>query len=142
MPYKMQPLDQFVAELTRVPPTACYVQSALTHSPSPYPAHPLPDRLPPWLLAMLGACGITRLTPGQAEALDHLHAGRHVLFSAPNGRALIRQLAIFQSIGIDRQGRWWVGDHVLEPGVHAGVGPPAALAGRSLRIAAALLRSC
>ncbi len=100
----MQPLDQFVAELTRVPPTACHVQSALTQPPSPQLARPLPDRFPPWLLAMLGACGVTRLTPGQAQALDQLHRGQHVLFTAPNGRALVRQLAIFQSIGIDRQG--------------------------------------
>ncbi len=100
----MQPLDQFVAELTRVPPTACHVQSTLTQPPSPHLTHPLPDRFPPWLLAMLGACGITRLTPGQAEALDQLHRGHHVLFTAPNGRSLVRQLAMFQSIGIDRQG--------------------------------------
>jgi DEAD/DEAH box helicase domain-containing protein len=66
--------------------------------------HPLPDRLPPWLLSMLGACGITRLMPGQAEALDQLHQGRHVLFAASNGRGIVRQLAMFQSIGMDRQG--------------------------------------
>ncbi len=100
----MQPLDQFVAELTRVPPTASHVQSALTQPPAPHLAHPLPDRFPPWLLAMLGACGITRLTPGQAEALDHLHGGRHVLFTAPNGRGIVRLITMFQSIGIDRQG--------------------------------------
>lgn len=100
----MQPLDQFVTELTRVPPTACHVQSALTQPPSPRLAHPLPDRFPPRLVAMLGACGITQLTPGQTEALDQLHGGRHVLFTAPNGRGLVRQLAMFQSIGIDRQG--------------------------------------
>ena len=100
----MQPLDQFAAELTRVPPAACHVQSALTQPPSPSLAHPLPDRFPPWLLAMLNTCGVTRLTAGQAEALDHLHAGRHVLFTGPNGRALVRQLAVFQSIGVDRQG--------------------------------------
>ncbi|WP_089937098.1 Zn-binding domain-containing protein [Candidatus Entotheonella palauensis] len=100
----MQPLDQFAAELTRVPPTACHVQSSLTQPPSPHLAHPLPDRFPPWLLAMLGACGITHLAPGQAEALEQLHRGHHVLFTAPNGRGLVRQLAMFQSIGIDRQG--------------------------------------
>lgn len=100
----MQPLDQFVAELTRVPPTACHVQSSLTHLPSPPLAHPLPDRFPPWLLAMLGASGITRLTSGQAEALEQLHRGRHVLFTAPNGQGLVCQLTLFQSIGIDRQG--------------------------------------
>jgi DEAD/DEAH box helicase domain-containing protein len=100
----MQPLDQFVAELTRVPPTACHVQSSLTQPPSPHLEHPLPDRFPPWLLAMLSACGITQLTPGQANALDQLHRGHHVLFTAPNGRAIVRQLAMFQSIGIDRQG--------------------------------------
>ncbi|WP_089719103.1 Zn-binding domain-containing protein [Candidatus Entotheonella palauensis] len=100
----MQPLDQFAAELSRVPPTACHVQSSLTQPPSPHLAHPLPDRFPPWLLAMLSTCGITHLTPGQAEALTQLHDGRHVLFAAPNGRGLVRQLAMFQSIGIDRQG--------------------------------------
>ena len=105
----MQPLDQFVAELTRVPPAACHVQSALTQPPSPPLAHPLPDRFPPWLLAMLNACGVTRLTTGQAEALDELHAGRHLLFTAPNGRRLVRQLAMFQSIGVDRQGHsMWI----------------------------------
>lgn len=100
----MQPLDQFVAELTRVPPTACRVHASLTQPSSPHLADLLPDRFPPWLLAMLGACGITRLTPGQSKTLDHLHRGRHVLFTAPNGRGIVRQLAMFQSIGIDRQG--------------------------------------
>ncbi|HYQ97782.1 MAG TPA: hypothetical protein VEO92_05380, partial [Candidatus Nitrosocosmicus sp.] len=64
----------------------------------------MPDRFPPWLVAMLSTCGITQFTPGQAEALDQLHRGRHVLFTAPNGRAMLSQLAMFQSIGIDRQG--------------------------------------
>ncbi|PON16699.1 hypothetical protein C2W62_17100, partial [Candidatus Entotheonella serta] len=100
----MQPLDQFVAELTRVPPTACRVHASLTQPSSPHLADLLPDRFPPWFLAMLGACGITRLTPGQSKTLDHLHRGRHVLFTAPNGRGIVRQLAMFQSIGIDRQG--------------------------------------
>lgn len=100
----MQPLDQFAAELTRVPPTACHVRSSLTQPPSPHLPHPLPDRFPPWLLAMLNASGITRLTPGQAEALEQLHRGRHVLFTAPSGRGLVRLLTMFQSIGIDRQG--------------------------------------
>ncbi len=100
----MLPLDQFVAELTRALPAACRVQSSLTQPPSPRVGHPLPDHFPPWLLAMLNARSITRVTPGQAKALDRLHHGQHVLFTAPSGRSLVRLLAMFQSIGIDRQG--------------------------------------
>ncbi len=100
----MQTIDQFLTQLTHAPPPACEIRSHFMLPPAPYETRALPARFPSWLIEMLQAQTITSLTEGQWQALDRLQQGQHLYFAAPSGRNMVRSLAMFQSIGIDRRG--------------------------------------
>ncbi|MHC4597594.1 MAG: DEAD/DEAH box helicase [Planctomycetota bacterium] len=68
--------------------------------PRPASSSPLPSTIPPDLRKALASLGIESLYRHQAEALDHIAAGRNVIVTTPtaSGKTLAYNLPVFQTV--------------------------------------------
>jgi DEAD/DEAH box helicase domain-containing protein len=102
----MQGIESFITQLISAPPGVSQVRSHLTLLPTPSQGQAFPAHFPAWLSTLLGAQGLTHLSQPQGQTLQLLHQGQHVCLSIPtgSGRGVLRLLAMYQAIGVDRHG--------------------------------------
>jgi DEAD/DEAH box helicase domain-containing protein len=102
----MLAIEPFITQLISTPPLGSQVRSHLTLLPTSPQEQEFPAHFPAWLRTPLHAQGITHLRLHQWQALQALRQGQHVCLTTPtgSGRGVVRLLAMYQTIGIDRHG--------------------------------------